>query len=137
MKLAKSTNIKEVEMKTYKRSIQMVLFTTVIFMITGVIQLIVNIYYDRVFFILLFLILTSGFLVYIIILTLDLITKDIKMMEVIIIECNTDIIKVLKTDGKKRGIRIIKSESNKYQINQELVLTLTKRTGLIKDITVR
>lgn len=99
-------------MKTYEKSIQMLVFSSIGFTITSAIQLTVNIYYDRIFFILLFSFVTLGFLLYTIILALDLITMEIKLMEVLIIECNNGIINVLKNDGKKR-------------------------TGLIKEISIK
>jgi len=121
-------------MKTYKQSILWVCFSSFIFAAMSAVQLLINVYYERIFFIVLFAIGTFGFLLYTIIVAADLFSNQIKFMKVTVVEINNEIIKVLKPNGSKRRIRVINTEVNKYQINQELTLTLTKNTGLIKEI---
>jgi len=128
--------MKEVEMKTFKKSILWLLISSIIFTITSGTQLIINMYYNRIGFIILFLIFTSGFLYYSLLMIIDLITKETKLIKVIIVETDKEIIKVLRTNGKKRRIRIPINEITKYKIGQELILTLTKRTGQIIEIRV-
>ncbi|UPK46361.1 hypothetical protein [Paenibacillus pabuli] len=135
MKLPKFNAMKEVEMKTFKKSILWLLISSIIFTITSGTQLIINMYYNRIGFVILFLIFTSGFLYYTLLMIIDLITKETKLMKVIIVETDKEIIKVL-TNGKKRRIRIPINEMTKYKIGQELILTLTKRTGQIIEIRV-
>lgn len=134
MKLPKSNPMKEVEMKRFKKSILWLLISSIVFTITSGTQLIINIYNDRIGFVILFLISTSGFLYYSLLMIIDLITKETKLMTVIIVETDNEIIKVLRANGKKRKIRIPINEINKYEIDQELILTLTKRTGQIIEI---
>jgi len=121
-------------MKTYKQSILWVCFSSFIVAAMSAVQLLINVYYERIFFIVLFAIGTFGFLFYTIIVAADLFSNQSKFMKVTVVERNNEIIKVLKPNGSKRRIRVINIEVNKYQINQELTLTLTKNTGLIKEI---
>lgn len=123
-------------MKTFKKSILWLLISSIVFTITSGTQLIINIYNDRIGFVILFLIFTSGFLYYSLLMIIDLITKETKLMTVIIVETDNEIIKVLRANGKKRKIRIPVNKINKYEIDQELILTLTKRTGQIIEISV-
>ncbi|MEC0129134.1 hypothetical protein [Paenibacillus pabuli] len=122
-------------MKTFKKSIHWLLISSIVFTITSGTQLIINIYNDRIGFVLFFLIFTSGLLYYSLLMIIDLITKETKVMKVIIVETDNEIIKVLRANGKKRKIRIPINEINKYEIDQELILTLTKRTGQIIKIS--
>ncbi|MGC5771602.1 hypothetical protein [Paenibacillus pabuli] len=123
-------------MKSFKKSILWLLISSIVFTITSGTQLISNIYNDRIGFIILFLIFTSGLLYFSLLMIIDLITKETKLMKVIIVETDNEIIKVLRANGKKRKIRIPINEINKYEIDQELMLTLTKRTGQIIEISV-
>lgn len=128
--------MKEVEMKTFKKSILWLLISSIVLTITSGTQLIINIYNNRIGFVILFLIFTSGFLSYSLLMIIDLITKETKLMTVIIVEIDNEIIKVLRANGKKRKIRIPINKINKYEIDQELILTLTRRTGQILEISV-
>lgn len=122
-------------MKTYVGSIYWLLATSIVFTLTSGTQLAINIYYDRIVFILIFAIITLGFLFFTIMLTLDLLTKDTKAMSVTIIEADHELIKVLKPNGKIRKIRVASNDIHTYQMNQNVILTLTKRTSQIKATT--
>lgn len=122
-------------MKTYAGSIYWLLASSIIFTLTSGTQLAINMYYDRIVFILFFAIFTLGFLFFTIMLTLDLMTKNTKSMSVTIIETDHELIRVLKPNGKIRKIRIPSNDIHNYQSNQKVVLTLTKRTGQLKAIT--
>lgn len=123
-------------MKSYKKSIHYFGYSSFGFTILSTLQLIVNLYYKRDGFVIFFAVAALFFLGYTIMLMVDLLTKETKLMHVTVIEANanSDIIKVLKPNGTKRKIRVLKQEVNTYQPDQELVLTLTKRTGHIKEI---
>ena len=123
-------------MITFHKSIQWHLSSSVIFSITSIIQLLVNVYYERIGFIILFIIFTLITTTYTTILWIDIITKDTKKTKVTILEHDKQIIKVLTHNGKIRKIKLPKEALIAYQLNHELQLTLTKRTRLIKDITV-
>jgi len=121
-------------MKTYKKSIHWLLISSVISTIIGISQVVINLYYERIFFVCLFGVLSVVFISIAILLSIDLITRDKKMMKVLVIEADEEIIKVLKPNGRKLRIRLPKGEINKFQANEELELTLTKRTGQILEI---
>ncbi|MCR8656699.1 hypothetical protein [Paenibacillus endoradicis] len=55
-------------------------------------------------------------------------------MKVRVIQTDNEIISVLKPNGKKQKIRIIKSEIGLFKIDQELELILTKRTRQIIEV---
>jgi len=84
--------------------------------------------------ILLFTIFTVGFLAFTFLLSIDLMTKDTRTIKVTVLEIDERNIKVLKPNGKKRRIRLLTSDMDKYEVNQQLQLTLTKITGQILDI---
>ena len=121
-------------MKTYKKSVHWSLISSVISTIIGISQVVINLYYERIFFVCLFGVLSVVFISIAILLSIDLITRDKKMMKVLVIEADEEIIKVLKPNGRKLRIRLPKGEINKFQANEELELTLTKRTGQILEI---
>ena len=121
-------------MKTYKKSIHWLLISSVISTIIGISQVVINLYYERIFFVCLFGVLSVVFISIAILLSIDLITRDKKMMKVLVIEADEEIIKVLKPNGRKLRIRLPKGEINNFQTNEELELTLTKRTGQILEI---
>ena len=124
-------------MKSYKNSILWSFYSSIVFTLISGLQLFINIYYERFVFICLFAIFTSGFLYYTLLQIIDLLTKETKMMNVIVVETDENIIKVLKPNGKKRRIRTPNTENNKNQINEVLQLTLTKRTSQIIEINLQ
>ena len=124
-------------MKSYRNSILWSFYSSIVTTLISGLQLYLNIYYERFLFIYFFTIFTSGFLCYTLILSIDLLTKETKMMNVIVIEMDENIIKVLKPNGKKRRITTLNTENNKYQINEVLQLTLTKRTSQILEINLQ
>lgn len=121
-------------MKSYLSSIRRILISDICFTFLAGTQILLNIYYERKILSILFGIIFIYYFFSIVLLTLDLIIKDIRTMKVRIVEIESEIIRVLKPNGKKRRIRIIKSEIGRYQIDQELELILTKRTGQIIDV---
>jgi len=120
--------------KSYLSSIRRILISDICFTFLAGTQILLNIYYERKILSILFGIIFIYYFFSIVLLTLDLIIKDIRTMKVRIVEIESEIIRVLKPNGKKRRIRIIKSEIGRYQIDQELELILTKRTGQIIDV---
>lgn len=120
--------------KTYISSVRYPLFSCISMLILTGSQLAINVYYERVFLIVFFGAFFIGYLIYTILLTADLVTKNVKLMIVQILHIENRIILVNKPNGKARRIRITKSEIGKYEVNQQLMLTLTKRTGMILDV---
>lgn len=123
-------------MKTYK-SFTLWLFISFLMMtvISGV-QLLVNIYEERMFFVIIYAILSAGTLLFTILFAIDLLSKKNKFMKVKVIEIGDEFIKVLKPNGHKRKIRTASNEMSNFEMNQELILTLTKCTGQIKEINL-
>ena len=121
-------------MKTYRGSVQFLLGSTVISTMVCGMQIIINVYYERMGPILLFTIFTVGFLAFTFLLSIDLMTKVTRTIKVTVLEIDERNIKVLKSNGKKRRIRLLTSDMDKYEVNQQLQLTLTKITGQILDI---
>ena len=121
-------------MKTYRGSVQFLLGSSVISTMICGMQIIINVHYERMGPILLFTIFTVGFLAFTFLLSIDLMTKDTRTIKVTVLEIDERNIKVLKPNGKKRRIRLLTSDMDKYEVNQQLQLTLTKITGQILDI---
>jgi len=124
-------------MKSYRKSFLLSLCSSIFLTLNSGLQLYINFYYGRIVFIYFFSIVTLGLLYYTLLQAFDVITKETKEMKVTVMETNKNIIKVLKPNGKKRGIRIPNHEINKYQINDELQLTLAKRTDHILELNVQ
>ncbi|MGO4541664.1 hypothetical protein [Paenibacillus sp. 2TAB19] len=57
-------------------------------------------------------------------------------MKVQVLHVNNEIIKVIKPNGKIRRIRILRSEIGKYNVGQELELSLTKRMRQIVNVEI-
>jgi hypothetical protein len=63
-------------MKTYSGANRFILFSSIGFIVVTVAQLLVNLHYQRFFFVVLFGLLAAGFGVFAVLLALDLIVKD-------------------------------------------------------------
>jgi len=120
--------------KTYLGSVQYIYISSLItFFIAGV-QLILSSYYEIYFLMIVFSIISLGYFVFLILLSVDLNKKDTTNMLVRATKVNDNIITVEKPNRKQRKIRIVKSDLGKFTEQQELIVVLTKRTGLIVDI---
>ncbi|WP_372633670.1 hypothetical protein [Cohnella sp.] len=121
-------------MKTYSGANRFILFSSIGFIVVTVAQLLVNLHYQRFFFVVLFGLLAAGFGVFAVFLALDLIVKDQKTMSVRVVRLDREIITIRKPNGKKRKIRIMPSEIGKFGEGETLELILTKRTGRIVSV---
>jgi hypothetical protein len=123
-------------MNIYTKSIRWLLFSSVAFSLISGSQVIINMYDERMIAVVFFGLFCIAYVTFTTMLSLDLITKQIRTMKVIVLQSDKEIIKVLKPNAKTRRIRISVEEINKYEENQELELTLTKRTGQILQVNL-
>jgi|GEM_PF-2064070 len=121
-------------MKTYAGSLRFILFSSIAFAVFTGAYLAVNLYYQRFFFVGLFGLMTLGYVVFVVLLATDLISKDTKAMKVHVVHVDREIVIVRKPNGKNRKIRVLPSEVGRYGEGEALELTLTKRTGRIVNV---
>lgn len=123
-------------MKTYLGTIRLMFFSSLGFIVTSALQVLLNIYYERYIIVIICGIILLFYSVFIVLIGMDLIKKDTSIMEVRISQVNNDILTIIKPNGKKRKFRVIKPEIGKYSNGQELELTLTKRTRQIMGVEI-
>ncbi len=123
-------------MKKYERSLKFQLLFSIISTLLCVIQLIINVLDHRPkIFIITFSSLLVIFVVLTILISLDMILKDVLIVKGKIAKIDGNIISVLKANGKIRKVRIPTStELELYKIDQELELIISKRTGILNKI---
>lgn len=123
-------------MKKYERSLKYQLLFSIISTLLCVIQLIINVLDHRPkIFIITFSSLLVIFVVLTILISLDMILKDVLIVKGKIAKIDGNIISVLKANGKIRKVRIpTNTELELYKIDQELELIISKRTGILNKI---
>ena len=123
-------------MKKYERSLKFQLLFSIISTLLCVIQLIINVLDHRPkIFIITFSSLLVIFVVLTILISLDMILKDVLIVKGKIAKIDGNIISVLKANGKIRKVRIpTNTELELYKIDQELELIISKRTGILNKI---
>jgi alpha-amylase/alpha-mannosidase (GH57 family) len=123
-------------MGSYRSSIRLLLINSICFSLLTATQVVLNYTNQRTIITIIFLVLFLAYVVLTILISLDLIKKDINTMKVQVLHVNNEIIKVIKPNGKIRRIRILRSEIGKYDVGQELELSLTKRMRQIVNVEI-
>lgn len=120
----------------YKISALRYLLPNLFMLIIAGTQLFVNVYEERIVFAVLFFVIILLFAVFTILFSVDMIFKKHRFIIVKIVEVDGRVIKVLKPNGKIRGIIMPRKAQYNFEIDQKLKLTLTRSTRQIIEIVL-
>ncbi|CAM3953406.1 hypothetical protein COLU111180_16370 [Cohnella lubricantis] len=118
-------------MKGYLSLIRSLLVYAVIVLALSATQVNLNMVHKRFLLMILFAIIFIPSLLFVVLLAIDLIAQDTRMMRVRVIQAEDGVLRVTKPNGKTRRVRILRNDAQAYRVGRELELTLTRRTGQV------